>query len=379
MKHQTGSQEMNARVFLAAVTMLVTASFAELTQIGAWVGGSGTYPQPTKSNVEAFQTLQNRHLDLISLFVVWGTNDWSWTETYADIAAANNSILVVTWMANGYTTPQIVSGNADSYLKAYAEGVKSYGKEIWLRPFHEANGDWYDWGIAKSGAGNTNQTLIDAWKHVVTIFRDLNVTNVKWVWTTNATNSGSATFTGWFPGDDWVDMVSIDGYNWGTAQSWSSWKSFTEVFTPPYTALAVSEKPLFIAEFSSSEQGGNKAQWITDMFNDIPARFPRIFALMWFSQSKSAEADWAVNTSDAALNAWKEGIAKIGEVGVLRKTVFRPQKDISGAKKSILLRPLSHYRYLWNLQGQRSANTISNNLPGGCYIVPQENAELERK
>ena len=50
------------------------------------------------------------------------------------------------------------------------------------------------------------------------------------------------------------------------------------------------------------------------MFNDIPVKFPRIFALMWFSQSKSAEADWAVNTSEAALDAWEEGIAKIASV-----------------------------------------------------------------
>jgi hypothetical protein len=39
---------------------LIAASFvnAELKQIGAWVGGDGTYPQPTKANVDAFQTLQ---------------------------------------------------------------------------------------------------------------------------------------------------------------------------------------------------------------------------------------------------------------------------------------------------------------------------------
>jgi beta-mannanase len=370
---------MNVRIFSAAITLLITTSFAEISLIGAWVGGSGTYPQPTKSNVETFQTLQNRHLDLISSFVVWETNDWRWTKTYADIAAANNSILVVTWMANGYTTTQIVSGNADSYLKAYAEGVKSYGKEIWLRPFHEANGDWYDWGIAKSGAGNTNQTLIDAWKHVVTIFRDLGVTNVKWVWTTNATNSGSATFTGWFPGDDWVDMVAIDGYNWGDAQSWSSWKSFTEVFTPAYSALSVSKKPLFIAEFSSSEQGGNKAQWITDMFKDTPVKFPRIFALMWFSQSKSAEADWAVNTSEAALNAWKEGVAKIEKVKIEKDEYYKPCRNNSTNKKTILLKSSPEHRHLWNLQGKFSDNTTLHNLPGGFYIVSPKNAEFKRR
>ncbi len=348
--------------------VFVTMVSAELKQIGAWVGGSGTYPQPTKSNVEAFQTLQNRHVDIISVFALWGTNSWTWTKNYADVAAENNSILLVTWMANGYTTPEIVSGNADTYLKAYAEGVKTYGKEVWLRPFHEANGDWYDWGIAKSGAGNTNQTLIDAWKHVVKIFRDLEVKNVKWVWTTNATNSGSASFTGWFPGDDWVDMVSIDGYNWGSAQSWSKWQSFTQVFTPAYNALSISSKPLFIPEFSCSEHGGNKAQWITDMFNDIPVKFPRIFALMWFSQSKSAEADWAVNTSDAALNAWKEGISKIGTVHTKNKFIPVISNEQSKNKSVLSFGDLNSNKMIFDFQGRRIHNQISKRHPSGVFI-----------
>lgn len=352
-----------------AGAVLVTMATAEIKQIGAWVGGTGTYPQPTKSNVEAFQTLQNRHVDLISVFVVWGENTWTWTKKYADIAAENKSTLVVTWMANGYTTPQIINGDADTYLKDYAQGVKTYGKEIWLRPFHEANGDWYDWGIAKSGAGNTSQTLIDAWKHVVKIFRDLDVKNVKWVWTTNATNSGSATFTGWFPGDDWVDMVSIDGYNWGTAQSWSKWQSFTQVFTPAYNALSISSKPLFIPEFSCTEHGGNKAQWITEMFTDIPSKFPRIFALMWFSQSKSAEADWAVNTSDAAVNAWKQGISKIGVVHTGNSVQPLIRCNQSKSSSVLTFGMVNTTKPLFDFQGRKLTIKKAETHPSGVYIT----------
>jgi hypothetical protein len=348
--------------------VLVCMSSAEIKQIGAWVGGSGTYPQPTKKNVEAFQTMQGRNVDLISIFAVWDVNTWSWTKDYADIASENNSTLVVTWMANGYTTKQIMDGVADSYLKEYAQGVKTYGKEIWLRPLHEANGDWYDWGIAKSGAGNTNETVIGAWKHIVTIFRNLEVKNVKWVWSTNATNSGSATFTGWFPGDDWVDMVSIDGYNWGTAQSWSSWQSFTKVMTPAYNALSISSKPLFISEFSSSEHGGNKGQWITDMFSDIPAKFPRIFALMWFSQSKSAEADWALNTSESALNAWKASVAKIAPVKTMQNIHHVENRMVSKSKGVVTLGRSRSYQSAYDIQGRDINNMKLQKHPSGVYV-----------
>ena len=35
------------------------------------------------------------------------------------------------------------------------------------------------------------------------------------------------------------------------------------------------------------------------------------FAVMWFSQSKSFEADWALDTSSAAVDAWKAGIGTL--------------------------------------------------------------------
>lgn len=294
-------------------SMILAPVAAMAFQVGAWVGGPGQYPQPTQQNVKAFQDLQGTHLDLISYFALFDINDWNATAQYANVAKNNGSTLVVTWMANGYNAQELVNGKADNYIREYAKGVKGFGDEIWLRPLHEANGDWYDWGVGKSGAGNTDANVAEAFRHIVKIFKEEGVTNVKWVWTTNASNQGSGTtLTGNYPGDDYVDYISIDGYNWGTCQSWSSWQTFSQVFKKAYNALANINKPLFIAEISSSERGGNKAEWITDMFEHFATDFSRVFAVMWFSQSKEAnEGDWALNTSQAAVDAWKAGIAKM--------------------------------------------------------------------
>lgn len=296
--------------FLLSLGLAPVAAMA--FQIGAWVGGPGQYPQPTKENVQAFQDLQGYHLDLISQFIIFDVNDWEHTKQYADVAKENGSTLVITWMPNGHTAQGIVDGDADDYIRDYAKGVKSYGEELWLRPLHEANGDWYDWGVGKKDAGNTDANVAEAFRHIVNIFREENVTNVKWVWTTNSSNQGSGTtFTGNYPGDDYVDYISIDGYNWGKSQDWSNWQSFTQVFRASYKALENINKPLFIAEISSSELGGDKAAWITDMFEQFKGEFSRVFAVMWFSQSKDYEGDWALNTSDAAVEAWKAGIASM--------------------------------------------------------------------
>ena len=99
--------------------------------------------------------------------------------------------------------------------------------------------------------------------------------------------------------------------------------------TPPpgsaYNALANIDKPLFIAEISSSELGGNKAEWITDMFEHFATDFSRVFAVMWFSQSKEDnEGDWALNTSQEAVDAWKAGIAKMKAANPDNGTAIKP-------------------------------------------------------
>ena len=278
-------------------------------RIGAWVGGNELHPQPTKENIQAFQALQGRNVDLVSLFALFDINTWNWVEPFAETARENGSTLVVTWMPNGYNARRINEGEADSFIRHFAKSVKEYRHEIWLRPLHEANGDWYDWGVGKQGAGNTDENVAEAFRHIVRIFREESVGNVKWVWTTNSSNVGeNTTFTGTYPGDDFVDYISIDGYNWGDKKYWSRWKSFSEVFRKSYNALAGIDKPIFIAETSCTESGGNKAEWIADMFKVLPVEFPRIFAIMWFNQSKSFEADWALDTSSAAVDAWKAGL-----------------------------------------------------------------------
>jgi hypothetical protein len=298
-------------------------------QAGAWVGGPGQYPQPTQENVQAFQDLQGSHVDLISHFALFDMNDWDNVRQYADVAKQNGSTLVVTWMANGYVAQDIVDGRTDNYVREFAKGIKAYGEEIWLRPLHEANGNWYDWGVGKADVGNTDENVAEAYRHIVKIFREENVENVKWVWTTNASNEGrGTTFTGTYPGDDYVDYISIDGYNWGKSQDWSRWQTFSQVFKKAYDALANIDKPLFIAEISCSEKGGSKAEWITDMFEHFRTDFSRVFAVMWFSQSKETEGDWALNTSTEAVEAWKAGLAMMREnagTTSLRQTGTVPQ------------------------------------------------------
>ena len=309
---------------IAAALGLALAIQAAPLQIGAWVGSAsdtsmdGSWPQPTDENVKAFVELQGRKIDHLVHYIIWPAT-WASAKKYADVASANGAVFFATWQPNGYTAPDIVGGKADAYIGKFAHDIKGYGKEVWLRPLHEANGgDWYTWAVGNSSKKNTNANVAQAFQHIVKIFRDSGATNVKWVWTTNASNmtGGNPTsFAGTYPGDDWCDYISIDGYNFGEFHTvensgWaSSWQSFVQVFKPAYTALASIDKPLFIAEFGSSELGGDKAQWTRDAFASLATTFPRISELMIFSNN-DANGDWRINTTDASLQAWRECVAK---------------------------------------------------------------------
>ena len=304
-KNRKQSILMAILLLLGLMLFPVTGNSAE-TELknGAWLGS-----QPTDAGIKELNQLQGRNLDIVHMFINWSTN-FDFVKTHADAVYANNAILLLTWEPWEYDTVQIMNGTTDSYIRRMAQDMKSYGKEIWLRPLHEANGDWYPWAIGYTGGRNTNSTYIAAFRRIVDIFRNEGANNVKWVFNVNCNNVGPNTsFTGIYPGDEYVDYNSIDGYNWGTTQSWgSTWQTFDQIFLEAYNSLTNYNKPIIIAEWASAEIGGNKAQWITESFNRIKSSYDKIFAVVWFNHNK--ETDWRINSSEAALNAYRNAIKK---------------------------------------------------------------------
>lgn len=272
-------------------------------KIGAWIGS-----WPTESELNTYQELQQRKLDIVHMFMNWST-DFNYIKPNVDAVYKNGSILMITWEPWEYTTVDINNGKADSYLNAMAQDIKSYGKEIWLRPLHEANGDWYPWAIGHKNRVNTNETYKAAFRRVVDIFRQNGAANVKWVHNVNCNNVGEGTsFLDFYPGNDYVDYTSIDGYNWGTTQSWGSvWQTFDQIFLQSYNAVKTLNKPIILAEFASAEIGGDKAKWITESFNTIRTSYDMIFAAVWFHENK--ETDWRINSSAATLEAYRKAVA----------------------------------------------------------------------
>ncbi len=226
--------------------------------------------------------------------------------------AARGATPMITWEpwdsgggANqpAYTLAAITAGNHDAFIHTWAKGAAAWKKPLYLKFAHEMNGDWYPW--AARANGNTAAQYAAMWRHVRDIFQQEGAKNVRWVWAPNIQYDGSTPFASLYPGDAAVDWVGLDGYNFGTSQPWSRWTDFATTFGASYDTLThMTPKPVLIGETACAEQGGDKAAWITrGLLRDVPARFPRLRAIIWFDENK--EADWRVNSSQKSLDAYR--------------------------------------------------------------------------
>lgn len=247
---------------------------------------------------------------------------------------------------SGYTLKKITNGSLDTTLRKYADDARASGHEIWIRPFHEMNGYWYPW----CGTTNTNSPadFVPAWRHVHDIFEQEGATNVKFVWCPNieslSKNSSGGivrdapgnAIANYYPGDDYVDYMALDGYNFSTTLSGVKWRSFSDLFAKPYAALcAVSAtKPIFVAETASVSQGGDKAAWIAEMFRAIPQSFPRVVGVDWYNSGNSGR-DWPVDSSSVALQAFRTGAANGTFSPGLQLNPVRAGISIKSSAKSI--------------------------------------------
>ncbi|MCA1667099.1 MAG: hypothetical protein LC793_06820 [Thermomicrobia bacterium] len=207
-----------------------------------------------------------------------------------------------------YTDARIAGGAYDDLLRRWGSDLATWGKPFYLRIGDEMNGNWDSWSPGVNT--NTIADYIAMWRHVVTVMRETGngLPNVRFVWSPNVISPG-ANFVPMYPGDDYVDWVGLDGYNWGTVRD-IGWESFPEVFEKSYTMMTkLTQKPLMIPEIGVVEQGGDKAAWMSQTFlTDIPTRFPRIKAIVYFDEDASVdhEGDWRVETSTASLAAFQQ-------------------------------------------------------------------------
>jgi len=216
-----------------------------------------------------------------------------------------NDALPVSGDQSAYQLSDVIAGRHDSYITAWATAAKAWGHPFFLRFNWEQNGSWFPWSEGVNG--NQPGEYVAAWRHVHDIFTRVGATNTTWVWCPSVDPSHSMQpLQGLYPGDAYVDWTCLDGYNFNQPRT-----SFKDLFKPTYDAITTTiapSKPMLVGETGSTEAGGSKAQWITDMFAALPHSFPKIHGLLYFDKFDDG-MDWPIETSASATAAFKAGIA----------------------------------------------------------------------
>lgn len=293
--------------------------------LGAFDNQAITTLQP----IIVFEDSLDTVFPLIHIYSAWGSKrEQRFPKDEVESIVMLGSIPVITWepWLNDFTEEDIPglpdieerdknglksisSGLYDSYLKKWAKDAKAEKVTILIRLGHEMNDPYrYPWGPQN----NEPQDFIDAWKHVVELFRKEQVDNVLWVW---APHLAYGKFRDFYPGDGYVDWIATGTLNYGTVAPWSQWWTFDEIFAKYYEELATYHKPIMLAEFGSLAVGGDRAKWYSEALYDFPTKYPAVKALIFFHNRKDATTtfqtlNWYIKDEPAVAKAIKDQFLK---------------------------------------------------------------------
>jgi hypothetical protein len=258
--------------------------------------------------VAGFEDAIGRRLDVHRWYSRW--DDAQPAGPVADSVARGRTPLLSIWpkRLDGSVVPwaAIARGDVDGDIRAQAAGVAALGVPVYLTLHHEAD-------IA-AGWG-TPAEFRAAWRHYVQVFRDAGVPDVRWTWVVTPGSFGSAPATAgadaFYPGDDVVDRVGLDAYNWsGCAPGKpAAWRSLAEVVAPFRRWAEARGKAPVLAEFGTAADPadpGRRAAWLTEAVAYLGA-WPGLDVASSFEGTGTCP--WAVAGPDAARTAYARAVA----------------------------------------------------------------------
>jgi|LSQX01.1.fsa_nt_gb hypothetical protein len=224
---------------------------------------------------------------------------------------------------------EILGGKYDLYFQNYAQQLKSFGHPVLFRLNNEMNGDWCKYSSYYTSKDPEIFTAM--WRHVYNIFAAEGVDNVIWVW-----NPHDVSFPNYklnhaltyYPGDQYVDLIGLTGYNTGNYYAGETWREFEQIYDPLYQSYSeYFSHPFIITEFGSNSVGGDKSAWVKNMFAHI-YKYPQIKAAIWWNgidwdQDMQPARIYRMDESPSVLKAFREGL---NERPVLKAEINQPEK-----------------------------------------------------
>jgi len=277
---------------------------------GAWWGAYvPTGPDGLTASVAALEQRIGRPLDLVYTYHDMGSGTDGQLLDPAEQQLGRTHLLMLSWESDvwsdngGPSVPlgwaKIAAGDYDtSVIDPQAERVKAYGRTVLISLDQEMD--------SRTPADGTPAQFVASYRHIVDRFRQLGVTNVRWVWTITGYLEHAALFTEMYPGDAYVDWIAYDQYNYYGCRHDPHWLSFAQTELPTYTWLRThisATKPLMLAEYSTAVRGSDPAaqqQWYQQLPQVLEQQLPGIKAVVqWDSTVPGPDCDLSLDNGPA--------------------------------------------------------------------------------
>ena len=214
----------------------------------------------------------------------------------------------------------VYRGMHDADLEKVAEGIVEYGQPMLFRLNNEMNSDWTDWSALNCMLDP--EIFTETWIRMYQIFEKAGANaNCIWIWNPQA-DYGIPRGANWadtrtyMPGADYVDMIGVTYYNFGTEDTWASYEYLYDWIDRYYSAY-FGDWSWIISEFGCSDtaEPSRKAQWIKEMFDCMgEGKYPNIKAAVWFNRNDYENGEithrLVLEESKEILDAFKDGLKR---------------------------------------------------------------------
>lgn len=296
---------------------------------GAFTNITATLFDSWPGDWDTFITKAGLQPPIVSWYQQWAGARASFDAVKAESVYADyNATLLLGWAPRDpavsgttnaqYTLDAIAAGNHDTYIAQFAADAADWGRGFFLKPMHEFNysgiGPW-----AIGANGNTASDFAPAWQHIYDVVRDAGCWNARFVW--NPLAYGTALTSAMYPGNEYVDVVALDGYNWNDGSNPTG--SYSTIFGSAYDTImgyCGGVKPFMIPEMGAAELGTFQAKdaWIQQTFDtDMQTRTPKLKYSVWFDSDLSGQGqkDWRVNSSANSQTAYADVVNDLNNAG----------------------------------------------------------------
>lgn len=199
----------------------------------------------------------------------------------------------------------LAGSSRDAQITAWALKVKDWlddgeGRSLIIAPMQEMNGDWVPYGMDPT---NFKTAYIKIRSIVESTVTDPNM--VRWAFSPNGWSTPPYGIADYYPGDAYVDVISFSTYNFGSPDTYNGWLSPAAAIGPYVdearaTIPGAAGKPFLLAQVGSVTAGGDKNQWMRDMFTFIEDD-PNLVGFLYFNKDQTAVVpsyDWWIWDND---------------------------------------------------------------------------------